>query len=302
MKKFILLFLLLISGFSFGGNVVVVNPGSPGNGQDVLFRVIDAELAKRNIKTTIEYKPGADGVIASDYFKKLPPGGDHLIIVNTEGFFIFHEVFYKNTNKFVPLTLVGKSYYVLFGSKNVDLPTLLAKLNTESQTVGVSGVNNQAVVRLFQLRSGRPNIELIKYKGPVQVITETIGGTLNYGLTPISVVTPFVASGKIKMVGVSSKKRLPELPDTPAISEFVPGFYSDLSWSLLLPENTPKSVVDYYESVFKEVLMKPDIQKFYKENLIYLNKQEIGQEPLVRYINNTRTMWNPLVPHLVADQ
>jgi tripartite-type tricarboxylate transporter receptor subunit TctC len=101
----------------------------------------------------------------------------------------------------------------------------------------------------------------VPYKGAPQAVTDLIGGSVNLMFNSIPPVLQHIKSGRLKLLGVSSAKRSPQLPDVPTVSEAgVPGYESITWFGLLAPAKTPKPIVARLNEALVKVVRAPELK------------------------------------------
>ena len=123
-----------------------------------------------------------------------------------------------------------------------------------------NGAANHLAMELFKSMAG-VNITHVPYKGAPQAVTDLIGGSVNLMFNSIPPVLQHIKSGRLRLLGVSSAKRSPQLPDVPTISEAgVPGYESITWFGLLAPAKTPKAIVARLNEALVKVVRAPEMK------------------------------------------
>jgi tripartite-type tricarboxylate transporter receptor subunit TctC len=106
----------------------------------------------------------------------------------------------------------------------------------------------------------------IPYKGAAPALVALIGGEVKFMFVSILPATPLIESGKVRAVGVASKKRSPSLPNVPAVAETpgLAGFESDLWYGMLAPAKTPSAVVDKLYQETRRIIFLPEVRNRYE--------------------------------------
>ena len=115
----------------------------------------------------------------------------------------------------------------------------------------------------------------VPYKGGAQAITDLIGGQVDVMFNGMVATYPHVKAGKIKLIAISSNKRNPQMPETPTVSESLPGFLTGSFQGLLAPAGTPKPVIDKLYAEVQRIANLPDI----KERLTTLGAEHSAMTP-----------------------
>src|SRR4249920_3792300 len=217
----------------------IVVPFPPGGTSDILSRTLGPKLTEKwGQPVVVESRPGAAGAIGAEVVMKSPPDG-YTLLLSDVGSLLIIQVLYPKTNfdltrDFAAITTISYSPHLLCVHPNVPVSTVpqliaLAKkrpgaLNFASSPAGapyLAGVQ-------FAHRTGI-QWEYITGRGGAQSIMDVMTGQADVLFNGMLATLPPVKSGKLKLIAVSSEKRNVNLPDTPTVGEFLPGFLTG-SW------------------------------------------------------------------------
>ncbi len=247
---------------------IVVYP--PGGASDVTARLIGAKLGEiLGQSVVIENKPGANGIIATEFVAKSAPDGYTMLMANL-GPNALNPVVYKKLPydaikdfQGVTLTTIVPQVVVV----NPDLPVktipeliAYAKANPGKVSFGSAGqgASNHLSGELLNALGGI-KMQHVPYKGDAPSIVDLIGGSIQLALPTTVAGLPHVRSGKLRAIGVTSKKRLDSLPDVAAVAETLPG-YEAVSWGgVMVPAGTPKEIVNRLNTEINRILKMPDV-------------------------------------------
>ncbi len=247
---------------------IVVYP--PGGASDVTARLIGAKLGEiLGQSVVIENKPGANGIIATEYVAKSAPDGYTMLMANL-GPNALNPVVYKKLPydaikdfQGVTLTTIVPQVVVV----NPDLPVktipeliAYAKANPGKVSFGSAGqgASNHLSGELLNALGGI-KMQHVPYKGDAPSIVDLIGGSIQLALPTTVAGLPHVRSGKLRAIGVTSKKRLDSLPDVAAVAETLPG-YEAVSWGgVMVPAGTPREIVTRLNVEINKILKMPDV-------------------------------------------
>jgi tripartite-type tricarboxylate transporter receptor subunit TctC len=252
--------------------IKIVVPFPAGGTSDVLARLIGQKLSDAlGQPVLVENKPGSNGNLGADAVAKSSPDGHTLLLMDVGNLAISPSLFklpFQVEKDFAPVAMVAYSPHLLVVSPNVPAKTtreLIDWVKSQKGKVnfaaasGMGGAIHLAGV-MFALRTG---IEwgYVPYKGGAQAITDLIGGQIDVTFNGMVATYPHVAAGKIKLIAVSSAKRVTSLPDVPTVAETLPGFLTGSWQGLLAPAGTPKSVVEQLNAHVVRILAMPDIRE-----------------------------------------
>lgn len=233
--------------------VRLVAPYSPGGNSDTQARILAERLTSSlGQQFLVENRVGATGAIAAEYVAKAPPDGYTLFFAATPQVSIvplIQKVNYDPMRDFAPVSIFGTNAFVLGAHVSVPAKTLREFIEYSkahpgelSYSSGGAGSIGHLTAALFTSRAGL-KMTHIPYKG-VQAATDLVGGQVQMYFGPAADLIAHSRSGKIRLLAVSGEKRVPQLPDVPAIAELYPGFRSETWNGLLAPAATPKAIVD----------------------------------------------------------
>lgn len=278
-------------------------PAAAGGTNDVLGRYLQEPLAKLlGQPVVIEYKAGAGGAIASQYVATQPADG-YTFLLHGSGLvtvpLVQRKPTYDALKDFVPVSLIGTSPMVLM--TNPSTPDTLkdfvqyARANPGKLEWGASalgGVGQLAMVA-FHDAAGIKDMVMVPYPGAGPAAQALLSGQTKYMLsTPSSVTSGFVKEGKMRVLGVSTAKRSPLLPDVPSISEVVPGYDTETWFGLVARTGTPPQVIARLSEAIAKVVAMPEIQeKIRGVNVVPLT----GTQELGDIIRKDHALWGKVV-------
>ena len=252
-------------------SVKVVVPMSPGGAVDTLARLLTHHLTAGLGKPVIvENKPGANGIIGSDLVAKSPSDGYTLLMPDlgtlTIGPATTPTMPFDAVNDFAPVTMVAYAPYGVAVHPGLPVNSLqeliaYAKANPGKinyATLGTGSASHLAGIDLA-MRAG-VNWTYVPYKGGGQALPDVATGNAHVIAISLTSTLPFVKSGRLRLLAVSSKERLSFLPDVPTIHESYPGFEAAFYSALLAPKGTPKPIVDKLRNETIRVMNMPEVK------------------------------------------
>jgi tripartite-type tricarboxylate transporter receptor subunit TctC len=258
--------------------VRMVIPFPPGGTLDKVGRMLAQRLGEQFGQTFIvENKPGGNGVIGGDAVAKSAADG-YTLLFNASTFvtapMTMKSVPYKVQSDFVPIALVAQAPLSIAVSNKVgatDLKALLAaaraqpgKLNFAVGSIGSAG--HLCTVRLEQ--AAGVSLAIVPYKGTAPAFQDLVGGQIEGFIDPVLGSVQFHRSGQLKVVAVTSAKRLPNLPDVPTASETLPGFECASWYGLWAPARTPADVVGKLNAAVNKALAADMAEKLLADGLV----------------------------------
>jgi tripartite-type tricarboxylate transporter receptor subunit TctC len=285
--------------------VRIIVPFAAGGSTDVVARIVADKLGNEFKQSFIvENRGGAGGNIGAAFVAKSPADG-YTLLMGTTGVLAINGSLYKNLSydaakDFAPVSYTSLITNVLVVKPDVPFNTVseliaLAKTKPNALTFASSGAGSSTHLsgELFKAMAGIDVLH-VPYKGSSQALTDVMSGqvTMVFDNAPSSL--PFIASGKLRAVAVTSAKRLPNLPNAPTIDEAGLKGYESLSWSgIVAPAGTPKAIINKLNIAIDRILKMDDV----KQKLASLGTEVVGGPPDVfaKHIRAERDKWSKVV-------
>jgi tripartite-type tricarboxylate transporter receptor subunit TctC len=250
----------------------IMAPFSPGGPVDITARILAQKLGESlGQPVVVENRAGASGMIGAEMVAKSPPDG-YLLLANSSIHVIVPSLFAKMTydpvRDFIPVSVASSSPLMLVVTpalpvKNVKGFITLAKARPGEMSFGSSGAGSSTHLTAELLKSVTgTNMVHIPYKGQGQAITDVITGQIQFMFNSPSAVGEFIKAGRLRTLGITSEKRLPQWPDVPT---FVETGYKDMvtgSWyGIWAPAKTPQAIVAKLNSEIVRIVNLPDVRQ-----------------------------------------
>lgn len=246
----------------------------PGSGSDLIARVLTEDLRQGlGQPFVIEHKPGAAGQIGAEAAAKSPPDGYTLFLTTTTihsaNPHLFRKLTYDPLRDFTAIGRVLNLPYVLAVGSESRVSSVRdlvehARANPGKVNFGYGNSASQVAGAAFA-RQGGIDAAGIAYKSMPLVITDLIGGRLDFAFVDFSSAQALLKSGRLKPIAVSLDKRSTLLPAVPAVAE-TPGFsaFEVSSWvGLVAPAGTPRDIIQRLNAELQQTLSKPEIREKY---------------------------------------
>ena len=284
--------------------IKLIIPFAAGGPSDVLARAFVPKLGENlGQPIIIENKPGAGANLAAEYVAN-SKGDGYTLFLMMVGTQAINETLYKKLNynvvkDFAPISLVGSSSLMLVANPSVPVKTvseLIAfdKANPGKVSFSSSGAGPPLHLagELFNTQAGT-NILHVPYKGAAPALTDVLGGQIQTAIVGTPAALPYVKSGKLTGLDVTSLKRNSNAPEIPAIAETLPKFEVELVYAIVAPASTPKAIVDKLNSQLINVLNNPEI----KAQLNSRGFDVLTSTPIqtADYIKSEVVKWGPIV-------
>jgi tripartite-type tricarboxylate transporter receptor subunit TctC len=248
----------------------IVVPYPPGGSSDIIARAISnvmAESTKQSV--VVENKPGANGNLGADYVAKSAPDGYTMLLCDVGALAISPSVYPKlpldPSRELRGVTMLAYSPHLLVVHPSVqannlkELVALSKQKDLNFAVSGTGGAPHLAGVALAGASGAR--WQYVPYKGGSQAITGTIGGETQVMMNGMLATYPHVQSGKLKLLAVSKRSRMPLIGEVPTIAEQgVPGFESGSWQGMLVPKGTPDAVVQKLNAELIQAIRSADVR------------------------------------------
>ena len=247
-------------------------PFPAGGGSDTMGRIVASRLGERlGQQIVVENRPGAAGSIGADIAARAPADGYMILLGSTSELVQYPNVNpkipYDPLRDFTPVSLVGTIPMVLvvhpsLPVKNVKDLVAMAKARPGEINFGSAGqgATTHLAVELFVLLTG-VKLTHVPYKGSPQAVTDLVAGNVQLGIPTMPAALPFIKSGRVKVLGVTTAKRASNLPDVPTLSEAgVKGYEAALWTGILAPAGTPAQIINRLNGEIAKVLELKDVQ------------------------------------------
>ena len=246
----------------------------PGGGVDICARLLSDPMKTALGQTIIvENKTGASAMIAANTVAKASPDGYTLLMAASGEVAINHHLFkekmtYDPSRELTPVALVGivPCVVVVATTTPVHNPKELiayAKANAGKLSFSSSGVGNpqQLAGELMNSMAGT-NVLHVPYRGAAPAVTDVATGAVTMSFTSLAAALPLIKADKLRAVAVTSRHRMPQLPDVAPLSEGAPGLagYELLNWfGMFATTGTPGDIVDRLNDIVNTALIDPAI-------------------------------------------
>jgi tripartite-type tricarboxylate transporter receptor subunit TctC len=258
----------------------VVVPSSPGGSPDVLARIVCAELSKElGQPLVVETMPGAAGIVGTNRVAQSPPDGYTLLYgfnqIATMNPPLYKNLPYQPERDLAPIGLTLNLSYMWIANeafKPSNIAELIALNRAKPGSVNYASTGPGSAAHLGGLlleRMTGTQMTHVPYRS--NTTPDLLAGIVQLKLDPVAASIGLVKSGKVKVLAVSSPKRLAVLPDVPAVAETIPG-YEMTGWQgLWAPAGTPAPIVQRLNAAMVKVIHEPAMRR---------RIEELGYEPL----------------------
>ena len=269
-----------------------VVPFPAGASPDIIARLVTDRLSRMwGQQVIVDNRSGAGGTVGAAFAAKSAPDGYTLFQCNIASNAIAESLYaklpYDAQRDFAPLSLIGTSASVLVVHPSLPARTVkefvaYAKGHPGKLSYGTSalGTSPQLTMELMKATL-KFEIVHIAYKGAPQALSDVIGGQIPVTMQTAPAVLPSIQSGRVRALAVTSRKRLPQLPDVPTLDETVmPGLQVTTWYGLCAPAGVPVPILDKVHADLVTILRAPEIQERFREMVLEaapMSREEFGQ-------------------------
>lgn len=284
--------------------VRVIVPYAPGGFTDVTARLIASRLPHYLDQAVIvDNRPGANGMIGAQAIARSAPDGLNfgvVIAAHAANTTLYQKLSYDPHKDFVAVSLIGESPLV-FAVNNKSPFKSMAEIVAEARrkpgelSFGSSG-NGSAVHLTMELLQSVTQTRFIHvpFRGSAPALTDLLGGQLDlFGDAAQGLINQGKA-GSVRLVGVTSAKRLPALPDVPTLAEQgISGVISNTWAGILAPAGTPSEVVQRVADAVAKIVREPDV----KAKLDEMGTVPAGSSPaeFSRFLADETAKWGKVI-------
>ena len=283
--------------------VKLVVPYQAGGNVDIAARVVGQKLQEQfGQPFVVENRPGAGGLIGSDYVAAAPADG-YTVAVGVGATILFTPVMmgrtdYNWSQSFQAVGSITLTPVVLQVHPSISATTIKGFLDRAAQKrlnfeLGGQGSINHLLSELMQEKTGI-TWETVVYKGNSPGLTALVAGECDFGFDQVSVALPFIKAGQLRPIAVTARNRMSLLPDVPTFGEQGYGDFSAATFTgLFLPAKTSTTIGDRLGAALAKALRSPDVV----ERFSSLGSETFITSPaeFADYVEKENKRWLPLI-------
>jgi tripartite-type tricarboxylate transporter receptor subunit TctC len=283
--------------------VLLIVPYAPGQGTDVLSRVVAQKLQESlGQPFVVENKPGAGGNIGAEVAAKAAPDGYTLVMgtnaTHAANIAMYPKLSFDHIKDFAPVALVGMLPMVLSASPSYSATTVMqliaaAKEKPGEINVALPSTTAQVVLEQFQQMSGT-KLFPVTYKGSGAAFTDVAGGRIPLLIDTVTASLPQINAGKLKPIATSTASRTKVAPNIPTFAEAGLAGFELAGWNALFaPRGTPAPVIQKLNGEVTRLLAQPETQ----QRLLQMGFEPSGGTPeqLGAFVESETKKWVTLI-------
>jgi tripartite-type tricarboxylate transporter receptor subunit TctC len=248
-----------------------VVPFAPGGGTDILGRLVGQKLTERFGKSfVIENRPGAGTVTAAVQVAKSAPDG-YTIMMATSGTMAMNPTLYKKLpydpgKDLMLVALICDVPFVLVVNPSLPVNSVadlvkLAKERPLSYGSGGTGAFHHLMGEFFKSRFGI-QMAHVPYRGTLPALNDVVAGHIQLMFSDVAPALPLIQAGKVRPLGVTTKRRAPSAPDIPPLAEVGAAGFDWAAWqSVAAPGGTPKDIIAKLNGAVNEAIAETEVAK-----------------------------------------
>jgi tripartite-type tricarboxylate transporter receptor subunit TctC len=297
--------------------ITVIVGNTPGAGNEIAFRKL-AEIVQKtnpNFNYVVQNMPGADSAIANNRFLDAHNDGYTINLPSHMSSYVTNDIWEKKVKKynydsFIDVLTMGKSPLVLVAGAKSQVVTpidFIRYIHTSTKPINIAvggGAHRTAYEYLIESAHGdRDLIKPVRFNGPAPAVQSVasfdpkFAGT-EFGIMPIAVARPLVDAGKVRAIGFTGTRTMPQYPDVPLLNTVAPGINVYAAWSIQLPPNTPKEIVDWYQKTFSAAIRSKEYREWRDLNVVFYVEDELTPAGLRKQMDSLRTTFLPVLSRI----
>jgi tripartite-type tricarboxylate transporter receptor subunit TctC len=295
---------LFAPSWAHANQMRMIVPFAAGGTADVLGRIVAQQLATLTGKpVVVENRPGSGGNIGADAVAH-GPGDGSVLLLGTIGIHaaskIYQRLPYDPAKDLQPVTILAEVPNVLIVHPSVTASDVKEFLALAKQKPGAlnfgsagNGSSTHMIAELFKLKA---NVDLthVPYRGSAPALNDLVAGQIQIMFENLPTALPFIQSGTVRALGVTSATRSPSLPSLPTIAEAgVPGYEGTAWFTIAVAGTVPPATVEKLNADIRKVLAEPDVVERFKA----LGAVIVGNSATdaKAYIGSETAKWNNVI-------
>jgi tripartite-type tricarboxylate transporter receptor subunit TctC len=285
--------------------VTFITPAAAGNSPDVVGRLVADKLSQMwKQQAVILNKPGAGGLLAAQAAANVDKDGYTLYMSQASTFNVLPiqqegKMPFDLMKTFAPIGMIGEQPIALAVNKDVaakNIAELIALANKSKDGMLFAATNRGGQAHLtgelFRDKS-KANMSFVHAAGGAVSLNDVIAGRIPIMFEGLAGLAPGVQNGGVRLLGVAAIKRLPNVPDLPAINETVPGVVSSGWIVMMAPMGVPDAVIQKVNADLRKVVAMPDVVE--KMHTLGTYSRDLTPAQTGEFILSEQKLWWPIV-------
>ena len=263
--------------------ISMIVPAPAGGGTDFLARLVGKGMTQiMGQSVVVENLSGANGNIGAGRVARSAPDG-YTVLMSYVGTQAINPTLYRHlgwkVSDLIPVAMVASYPFVIavnpkVPAKSLDDLVKLARAEPGQLNFGSAGIGSggHLVSEIFSVHH-HVKLNHVPYQGSAPAVTDLLGGRIQLMFDTLSTLGPYVKSGRLRALAVTSQQRLPDYPDIPTVAELG---YKDMQisgwYGVFVPKGTPEAIIQKLNTVIGQIVATPDYQQ---------RLRKAGYEPFV---------------------
>jgi tripartite-type tricarboxylate transporter receptor subunit TctC len=288
--------------------ITIVVTAAAGGVSDVVARAVGQRLSEAwGQQVVIDNKGGGAHIIGAQMVAKAPPDG-HTLLVAEAGTYVLNPTIYPkdklsyDTEKDIaPITGLVRINQALIANNGLAASNVRELLDLANKkpgeiTYGTAGVGSAPHMNIIKFENmAKLKLQAIHYRGAAPALNDIMAGHINLMSVSLSLVVQPAAEKKLKVLGVGSSHRVPQLPDAPTVSESgVPGYEAGTWFGLATTGGTPRDVVMKINTEVAKILADPAFQQRFMAPQMF-ESMAASPEEFQAYIKSETQTWAKVI-------
>ena len=287
--------------------ITMMVPYAAGGPTDTVARVMGIAMAKPLGQTIIvENRPSNGGILAPEVVKNSKPDG-YTILIHHIGMAtipsLYRQLRFNPLTDFEYIGLINDVPMTIIARQNFpakDFKEFLSYIKANRTKINAANAGIGAASHLcgmLFMSAIQTDLTMVQYKGTGPAMNDLLGGTVDFMCDQTTSTTSQIKSGKVKVYGVTSKKRVASLPDVPTLDEQgLKGFEVGIWHGLYAPKGTPKEAIDKLSHALQEALKDPTVnQRFADLGAAAFPADKATPAALEAHLKAEIAKWSPII-------
>jgi tripartite-type tricarboxylate transporter receptor subunit TctC len=251
----------------------IILPFAPGSGVDTITRAAGPSLSKAlGQPVVMENLPGAGSITGTAALVKAPPDGSHIALVSNNHVInpsVYPKMPFDSIADITPIMVLGSTPLVVVVNPSKvparNLPDFIAFLKAKPGVYNYASSGNGTILHLAAemfINEAKVDVKHIPYKGVGPMVTDLLGGQVEWGITALPSVQGHIKTGALRAIGVNGRERLAAAPEIPTLAEQgMPEYDAEAWFAVIGPAKLPPSEVKRIHAGFMAAFAMPEVKE-----------------------------------------